>query len=90
LHGLRLGPVALLGCGLEIYHSLQAPVLAASPHPHTWLVSLAGGIGYAPDRAAHERAGYAGDFVPVMCGELPFVRLHDELPPALAKLARAL
>jgi len=90
LHGLRIGPVALLGCGLEAYHSLQAPVLSGSPHPHTWLVSLVGGIGYAPDRAAVERAGYAGDFVPLMCGELPFTKIYAELPRELVRLAREL
>lgn len=90
LHAVKLGPVALLGCGLEAYHGLQPPVLAGSPHPHTWLVSLVGGIGYAPDRAAHERQGYAGDFVPVMVGELPFKRIHDELPRELVKLAKTL
>lgn len=90
LHGIRIGPVALLGCGLEAYSSLQAPVLAGSPHPHTWLVSLVGGIGYAPDRAAHERAGYSGDFVPLMCGELPYAKIYEELPRELVKLAREL
>lgn len=90
LHGIRIGPVALLGCGLEAYHSLQAPVLKGSPHPHTWLISLVGGTGYAPDRAAIERAGYAGDFVPLVTGELPFVKIYDELPRALVKLAHDL
>jgi hypothetical protein len=90
LHGLRLGPIALLGCGLEVYHGLQAQILAASPHPHTWIVSLVGGMGYAPDRAAHDRAGYAGDFVPLMCGELPYRSIYDDLPRALTQLAREL
>lgn len=90
LHGMRIGPVALLGCGLEAYHSLQAPVLQGSPHPHTWLISLVGGTGYAPDRAAIERAGYAGDFVPLVTGELPFLKIFDELPVALVKLAKSL
>jgi hypothetical protein len=90
LHGLRIGPVALLGCGLELYHGLQAPILAASQHPHTWLVGLVGGMGYAPDLAAHERAGYAGDFVPLMCGELPYRSIYDDLPRELIRLAREL
>lgn len=90
LHGLRLGPVLLLGCGLEVYYSLQAPVLTGSPHPHTWVVSLVGGCGYAPDAAALRRAGYAADFVPLICGELPYARVHTELPRALVKLARDL
>lgn len=90
LHGIRIGPVALLGFGLELYHSLQAGILAASPHPHTWLVSLVGGMGYAPDAAAQARAGYAADFVPLMCGEIPFRRIHRELPAALIDLAHRL
>jgi len=87
LHGIRIGPVAILGFGLELYHSLQAGILTASPHPHTWLVSLVGGMGYAPDAAAQARAGYAADFVPLMCGEIPFRRIHRELPAALIALA---
>jgi hypothetical protein len=53
-------------------------------------VSLVGGIGYAPDRAAVERAGYSGDFVPLMCGELPYTKIYEELPRELVKLARDL
>lgn len=90
VQGLRIGPVALLGCGLEIFHALQAPILRGSPHPHTWVVSLTGGIGYAPDEPASKRSGYTDEFVPVMVGELPFQRVHDELPVALVKLAREL
>lgn len=90
LHGLRIGSVALLGCGLEAYHGLQVPVLKGSPHPHTWLISLVGGTGYAPDRAATERAGYTGDFVPLVSGTLPFKRIYDELPRALVRLAKDL
>jgi hypothetical protein len=90
LHGVRIGPVALLGFGLELYHSLQHDIVTASPHPQTWLVSLVGGMGYAPDAAAQARAGYAADFVPLMCGEIPYRRIHRELPAALIGLARAL
>jgi hypothetical protein len=47
-------------------------------------------MGYAPDAAAQARAGYAADFVPLMCGEIPYRRIHRELPAALIGLARAL
>lgn len=90
LHGLRLGPVVLLGCGLELYQRLQAPILAGSPHPHTWPVSLVGGNGYAPDAAAQRRAGYAGEFIPLVIGETRFKSIHRELPAALIRLARDL
>lgn len=90
LHGLRIGPVVLLGCGLELYHRLQAPIMADSPHEHTWVVSLVGGMGYAPDRAGRDRAGYSADFVPLIGGEIPFADIHHELPQALGRLARGL
>jgi hypothetical protein len=90
VHGVRIGPVALLGCGLEVYHSLQAEILQNSPHAATWVVSLVGGNGYAPDAAAQRRAGYSDDFVPLMMGELPYARVDRDLIRALAKLARQL
>ena len=90
VHGVRIGPVALLGCGLEVYHSLQAEILKNSPAAATWVVSLVGGNGYAPDAAAQRRAGYSDDFVPLMMGELPYARVDRDLILALAKLARRL
>ena len=90
VHGIRLGPIVVLGFGLELYHSLQAPVLASVPAQPVWLVSLVGGMGYAPDRAARERAGYAADFIPLILGELPFSDIEKELPAALIRLANRL
>ena len=90
VHGLRIGPVALLGAGLEVFHSLQAPVVQASVHPHTWVVSLTGGIGYAPDARACAKAGYTDDLVPAIVGEVPYAKIFEELPRALVKLARQL
>lgn len=88
--GLRIGPVALVGVGLEVFHSLQAPVLQGSPHPHTWVVSLMGGIGYAPDARACAQQGYTDDLVPSIAGERPYARIHAEVPRELAKVAREL
>lgn len=90
VQGLRLGSVALLGCGLEVYQSLQTEILARSPHANTWVVSLVGGNGYAPDAAAQRREGYSDDFVPLILGERPYMRIHEELPRALVNLARSL
>lgn len=86
--GLKIGPVLLLGVGLEVFHSLQAPILAGSPHPHTWLVSLAGGIGYAPDARACAKQGYTDDLVPSIAGERPYAKIYAEVPRELVKLAR--
>ncbi len=90
VQGLRIGPVALLGVGLEVFHSLQAPVLAGSPHPHTWVVSLSGGVGYAPDARACAKQGYTDDLVPLIVGERPYAKIYAELPRELVKLAREL
>ncbi len=90
MSGLRIGPVALVGVGLEVFHSLQAPVLAGSPHPHTWLVSLAGGIGYAPDARACAKQGYTDDLVPSIAGERPYAKIYAEVPRELVKMAREL
>jgi hypothetical protein len=90
VHGLRIGPVALLGAGIEVFHSLQAPILNGSRHPHTWVVSLAGGVGYAPDARACAKHGYTDDLVPAIAGERPYAKIYAELPRELIKLARAL
>ncbi|MEO6875399.1 MAG: neutral/alkaline non-lysosomal ceramidase N-terminal domain-containing protein [Opitutaceae bacterium] len=90
VQGLRIGPVALLGVGLEVFYSLQAPILKASPHPHTWVVSLASGIGYAPDARACAKKGYTDDLVPAILGERPYAKIYAEVPRELIKLARQL
>ena len=90
VQGLRIGPVALLGVGLEVFHSLQASILQGSPHAHTWVVSLAGGQGYAPDARACAKQGYTDDLVPAIVGELPFAKIYAEVPRELIKLAREL
>ncbi|GAB5559893.1 MAG: hypothetical protein SynsKO_15400 [Synoicihabitans sp.] len=90
LHGLKLGPVVLMGFGLELYHALGKTIMAEFPEEKICLVSLVGGMGYAPDAAAQKRAGYAADFVPLICGEVPFAKIHRELPQALIQAIRRL
>lgn len=90
VHGLRIGPVALVGVGLEVFHSLQALILAGSPHAHTWVVSLVGGVGYAPDARACAKAGYTDDLVPAIVGERPYAKIFDEVPRELIRMAKQL
>ena len=85
--GLRIGPFAFVGAGIELYNALRTATLKGSPHAHTWIVSLIAGQGYAHDAAAQRRLGYTNDFVPIMKGTLPFVRVYSELPSALSRLA---
>ena len=42
--------------------------------------------GYAPDRVAAERGGYAADVVPMINGHFPFDRLYEQLPSELLVL----
>lgn len=90
LNGLRIGPLVLLGCGLEPYHRMGRAVLAEIPDRQICLVSLVGGMGYATDQAALKRAQYATEFIPLICGEIPFAQIQHELPRELIKLARKL
>lgn len=90
VQGLRIGPVALLGVGLEVFHSLQAPIVRGSPHEHTWVVSLTGGMGYAPDERACAKQGYTDELVPLIVGERPYAKIYAEVPRELIKLARDL
>ena len=47
-------------------------------------------LGYAPDRTAARRGGYAADTVPLMLGILPFANIHDELVAGLLEVDSAL
>jgi hypothetical protein len=43
-------------------------------------------VGYAPDRTAAERGGYAADTVPLIVGALPHADIHTELVNSFLKL----
>jgi hypothetical protein len=88
--GIRIGPFAFVGAGIELYNALRRATLRGSPHAQTWIVSLIAGQGYAHDAAAQRRQGYTNDFVPIMTGTLPFVRVYSELPRELARVAKEL
>ena len=90
LHGIKLGPVVLMGFGLELHEPLGKAIMADHSDEKICIVSLVGGMGYAPDAAAQKRAGYAADFVPLICGEIPFAKIHRELLPALERMIRRL
>ncbi len=87
LHGIRIGPVAILGSPFETFRQIKNDVLAKARSPLALVVSMADDSkGYAPDEFALTRGGYAADQVPLMYGIAPFARLYDELPAALLKL----
>ena len=79
-----------LESALEARHHNAEEALQMHAHVDWTKASQLESMGYAPDAAAQARAGYAADFVPLMCGEIPYRRIHRELPAALIGLARAL
>jgi hypothetical protein len=87
VHGLRLGPVALLGSPFEMFQAIKNEVCEQAGAALPLVVCLVNDpVGYAPDKTAAARGGYAADQVPLMCGELPFANVHEELVKELLKL----
>lgn len=91
VHGLRLGAALFLGAPFEIFQAIKNDVKAGVGGPLTLVLGITNDVlGYAPDRTAAARGGYAADMVPLICGALPFARIHDELTENLLALAKAL
>jgi len=91
LHGLRIGPVALLGSPFETFQAIKNEVCAAAGFPHTLVLSFVNdSVGYAPDRTVAARGSYAQDKVPLIIGQLPFARAHEELVEGLLRIAARL
>lgn len=87
IQGLRLGPVALLGSGFETFQAIKNEIRAAAHSEQPLVMGLVNDtVGYAPDKTAAARGGYAADVVPLMCGQIPYANLHEELVRALLDL----
>lgn len=87
LHGLRLGPLALLAAPLEIFQAIKNEVKAQARAPIPLVMGLTNDqLGYAPDRTVAARGGYAADNVPLILGAAPFAAIHDELVRELLAL----
>jgi len=91
VQGIALGPIAFLGSPFEIFQAIKNEVAAGCRAPVPLVMGLTNDfLGYAPDRTAAERGGYAADTVPMMLGALPFASIHEELARALLDLDAAL
>ena len=89
--GMRIGPVSFLGSGFETFQAIKNQVVEKAQSEITLVVSVANDTtGYAPDHTCAERGGYAADMVPLICGEIPYVGIHDELVKALLDVDDAL
>lgn len=91
LQGLRIGPVALLGCPFEVFQAIKNEVQDRARSSIPLVMGLTNdSCGYAPDHEAAARGGYAADTVPMIHGYLPYANLHHELVEALLDLDTAL
>ncbi len=87
VHGIRIGPIALLGSPFETFQAIKNDVRGAAQAPLPLVMSFVDdSVGYAPDRTAAARGGYAQDKVPLICGELPYADAHAELVEALLRI----
>lgn len=91
IQGFRVGSILLLASPFETFQAIKNDVKARAGAPVTLVMGITNGtLGYAPDRTAAARGGYASDQVPLIIGTLPFARIHDELVEQLLALASAL
>jgi len=89
LQMMRIGPVGLFGTPFEVFQAIKNEFCSKSQTKIPLLMSVANDtLGYAPDRTAAARGGYAADTVPMIIGTLPFARIHDELVENLLALER--
>jgi hypothetical protein len=59
VQGLRIGPLGIATTGAEYFCDFGLRIKKASPHPFTWVVSLANDyIGYVPTPQAFVGGGY--------------------------------
>lgn len=91
IQGIRLGPVEFLGAPFEIMQAIKNDVVKSAKAPITLVMGITnGGMGYAPDKTAAARGGYAADTVPMIVGRMPFRDIHNELVKAFLEIDRIL
>ena len=91
LQGFRAGPLAIVASPFETFQAIKNDVRARSGHPIAWVLSVTNDYqGYAPDRTAAARGGYAADVVPFIVGLPPLANIHDELVSEFLALGNVL
>ncbi|NQU41759.1 neutral/alkaline non-lysosomal ceramidase N-terminal domain-containing protein [bacterium] len=84
VQAIRIGPLAFLASPFETFQAIKNEVRKRARSRIPLVLSLCNDYrGYAPDRVAFDRSDYVADLVPLICGHLPFDRLHEELPAQL-------
>ena len=90
LQSMRIGPVRLLASPLEVFQAIKNEVKARTASSTVLVMGITNGMsGYAPDRTAAARGGYAADQVPLILGQLPYADIHTELVDALVEMSNA-
>lgn len=91
IQGIRLGPIEFLGAPFEIMQAIKNDVVKSAKAPITLVMGITNGsMGYAPDKTAAARGGYAADTVPMIVGRMPFLDIHSELVNAFLEIDRIL
>lgn len=87
IHGIRMGPVALLGAPFEIFQAVKNRVVESAKAPVPLVLGLVNDLlGYAPDWERGGGDGYAAKTVPMITGDLPFDDVATQLSDALLEL----
>ena len=91
MQGIRIGPLGIYGTPFEVFQAIKNDIVEGARAPIPLMLGLTNDLlGYAPDRTAAARGGYAADQVPLMQGTLPLANIHDELTAAALELDREL
>ena len=91
VHGVRLGPVALLCSPFEVFQAVKNRVVTDASAPVPLVLGLTNDLlGYAPDWERGGGDGYAARTVPMITGHLPFADIATELTRELLALDAAL
>ena len=91
VQGVRVGPVVLLSAPFEIMQAIKTDVVGRARAQLPLVMGITNGsMGYAPDKQAAARGGYAADIVPMIVGRLPYRDIHSELVEALLEADRQL
>jgi len=85
LHGIRIGPVALLATPFEVFQAIKNDVVGEAQSPTPLVLSVTNDDqGYAVDRtAAADESDYAARTVPLWKHTLPYADIHGELVSGL-------
>lgn len=91
LQGFRIGPIGIFASGFETFQAIKNDVVDKSHAPVPLVVSMANeSVGYAPDKTAAARGGYAADLVPIIGTRIPYANVHEELVDGLLELDKDL